>query len=240
MAAATPGRAGSARPTQRPQLALPVTCHTQTVCSLEQHNPSCRNSTSVVQLHGLPASNLDDAQPPATAARRPVAHSLCCTMAPSARLLASLLLMAAAAGPAAGSRARALDRLLQEGGSPESSGADGAENTPQPIGVIQGPTYSAAADSASGAAAGPSAETPSSPYRFADVGSGSAADVQAAIAAGDAAGFASAAAAAGPEAAGRCVAMKAAVASCRHAAAPAASMPPPAMPCSYRSTGPSP
>lgn len=121
-------------------------------------------------------------------------------MARPAPLLVSLLLLAAAAGPAAGRRAWLPERLLQQGTAPESSGADGAENQPEPIGVIQGPTYGA---TAGGAAAAPSAETPSSPYRFADVGSGSAADVQAAIAAGNAAGFAAAAAAAGPEAAGR-------------------------------------
>lgn len=118
-------------------------------------------------------------------------------MALSAPLLVSLLLLAAAACPARGARAWVPERLLQQGGSPESSGANGAESKPETIGVIQGPTYGG------GTAAAPAAETPSSPYRFADVGSGSAADVQAAIAAGNAAGFAAAVAAAGPEAAGR-------------------------------------
>lgn len=120
-------------------------------------------------------------------------------MALSAPLLVSLLLLAAAACPARGARAWVPERLLQQGGSPESSGANGAESKPEPIGVIQGPTYGGGG----GTAAAPAAETPSSPYRFADVGSGSAADVQAAIAAGNAAGFAAAVAAAGPEAAGR-------------------------------------
>lgn len=46
---------------------------------------------------------------------------------------------------------------------------------------------------------------PTSAFRFADVGSASAADVAAAIAAGDPAAFALAATAAGPEAAGRAV-----------------------------------
>lgn len=120
-------------------------------------------------------------------------------MAPPTHLLACLLLLAAATGPATAGRPLP-QRSLQQAGSPESSAAAPSyEQEAQPLGVLGGPGYTSG-----GAAAAPAAETPSSPNRFADVGSASAGAVQAAIAAGDAAGFASAAAAAGPEAAGRC------------------------------------
>lgn len=111
-------------------------------------------------------------------------------------LLTACLWLLAAAAPAAG-RPGPSARLLQQ--DPASSAAAPAYE------AQARPAYFAGAGG-SASASGPAAEQgPASHYRFADVGSASAAAVEGAIAAGDAGAFAAAAAAAGPEAAGRAV-----------------------------------
>lgn len=116
------------------------------------------------------------------------------------RLLLLLLLAAPLAAPAAWPalhRPPAMrDRFLQQGPA-TSAAAPSSEAQPQP-------TYAVRSAATMGTA--PAAEpSQASPYRFADVGSTTAASVEAAIGAGGAAGLAAAAAAAGPEAAGRAV-----------------------------------
>lgn len=118
------------------------------------------------------------------------------TLLPALLLLAALLPAGSRGLPA---RRRAL--LQAQGGQglpPDSSGAAPArEAATQPVGA-----YPTAGPPSSESSAGPAF---TSPYRGADVGSSSAAEVAAAIADGNAPSFAAAAAAAGPEAAGRAV-----------------------------------
>lgn len=104
---------------------------------------------------------------------------------------------------------RSLQQQAGQQQAPDSSAASPYyEAEPRPVtgeaSVAGGSYQAAAAPGAEGAesTAGPQL---SSPYRFSDVGSSSAAAVAEAIAAGDAARFAATAASAGPEAAGRAV-----------------------------------